>query len=190
VENERQKEIRMKAKVELVIRDEDKHLESARPLRAGIGLRVCMTLKGSENWRQKILPDIEADLFEARSPVQATAKNSELICNGTTLSTLRLSMENLSCSYRNIRSGRSYFELSNQLKEDKLSSHFDGARVIRNRLLTIFGTTLVVILDWYHLCKLRQLMSMIATNKVEESIHLKYLLPQLWRGRLLQLWSI
>lgn len=24
---------------------------------------------------------------------------------------------------------------------------------------------------------------MIATNKVEESIHLKYLLPQLWRGK-------
>lgn len=34
----------------------------------------------------------------------------------------------------------------------------DGARAIRNRLLAIFGSGVIVILDWYHLCKkLRQL---------------------------------
>ncbi|MBV8885402.1 MAG: hypothetical protein JO235_15605 [Chroococcidiopsidaceae cyanobacterium CP_BM_RX_35] len=46
----------------------------------------------------------------------------------------------------------------------------DGARVIRNRLLAIFGVAVTVILDWYHLCKkLRQLMSMIAVNKSEKN---------------------
>ena len=59
----------------------------------------------------------------------------------------------------------------------------DGARVIRQRLLAIFGVAVTVILDWYHLCKkLRQLMSMIAVNKSEKTIHLKFLIPQLWLG--------
>ena len=39
----------------------------------------------------------------------------------------------------------------------------DGAKVIRQDLYAVFGTLLVVILDWYHLGKkLRDLMSMIA----------------------------
>jgi hypothetical protein len=29
----------------------------------------------------------------------------------------------------------------------------DGAKVIRHRLLAIFGVLPVVILDWYHLCQ-------------------------------------
>lgn len=59
----------------------------------------------------------------------------------------------------------------------------DGAKVIRHRLVTIFGSGVIVILDWYHLCKkLRGLMSMIALNKIEKSQHLKFLLSQLWRG--------
>jgi len=41
-----------------------------------------------------------------------------------------------------------------------------------------------VILDWYHLCKkLRQLMSMIAVDKVEKLTHLKFLISQLWQGQ-------
>lgn len=60
----------------------------------------------------------------------------------------------------------------------------DGAKVIRQRLVTIFGPAVVVILDWYHLCKkLRGLMSMIAINKIEKSQHLKFLLSQLWQGK-------
>lgn len=60
----------------------------------------------------------------------------------------------------------------------------DGARVIRQRLVSIFGTAVVVILDWYHLCKkLRGLMSMIAVDKIEKSKHLRFLLPQLWQGK-------
>lgn len=61
----------------------------------------------------------------------------------------------------------------------------DGAKVIRQRLVTIFGTGVVVILDWYHLCKkLRGLMSMIASNKVEKSRHLKFLFSHLWQGKI------
>ena len=59
----------------------------------------------------------------------------------------------------------------------------DGARTIRHRLFTIFGTTVIVVLDWYHLSKkLRELMSMIATNKIEKAKHLKFLFSQLWQG--------
>jgi len=59
----------------------------------------------------------------------------------------------------------------------------DGARTIRHRLLTIFGVAVTIILDWYHLSKkLRELMSMIAVNKLEKAKHLKFLLSQLWQG--------
>lgn len=59
----------------------------------------------------------------------------------------------------------------------------DGARVIRHRLLTIFGVAVTVILDWYHLSKkLREMMSMIASNKLDKAKHLKFLLSQLWQG--------
>ncbi len=55
--------------------------------------------------------------------------------------------------------------------------------VIRHRLLAIFGVAVTVILDWYHLCKkLRQLMSMIAVNKSEKTVHLKFLIAQVWLG--------
>lgn len=60
----------------------------------------------------------------------------------------------------------------------------DGAKGIRERLFAIFGGTVLVILDWYHLCKkLRGLMSMIAVNKIEKQQHLKFLLAQLWQGK-------
>ncbi len=60
----------------------------------------------------------------------------------------------------------------------------DGAKVIRQRLVTVFGTEVVALLDWYHLCKkLRGLMSMIAINKVDKSRHLKFLFSHLWQGK-------
>jgi len=60
----------------------------------------------------------------------------------------------------------------------------DGARTIRHRLNSIFGSVAFLILDWYHLCKkLRLLMSMIAINQADKKIHLKFLLSQLWHGK-------
>ena len=48
----------------------------------------------------------------------------------------------------------------------------DGARSIRNRLSRLFAQPVSVILDWYHLCrKVRQLMTMIAVNRVEKQEH-------------------
>lgn len=56
--------------------------------------------------------------------------------------------------------------------------------MIRQRLVTVFGPAVVVILDWYHLCKkLRGLISLIAINKVEKSRHLKFLFSHLWQGK-------
>jgi hypothetical protein len=60
----------------------------------------------------------------------------------------------------------------------------DGAKTIRLRLSTLFGDAFVLILDWYHLCKkVRNLMSMIAINKEQKSIHVRFLLSQLWFGQ-------
>ena len=60
----------------------------------------------------------------------------------------------------------------------------DGAKTIRLRLLEIFGVAVTVILDWYHLGKkLRELISMIARNKVEKSTHLRELFQHLWHGQ-------
>jgi hypothetical protein len=57
----------------------------------------------------------------------------------------------------------------------------DGAKVIRHRLLAIFGVLPVVILDWYHLCKkVRNLMSMIAFNKEEKSNQVFTLTTMAW----------
>ncbi|WP_250126283.1 hypothetical protein [Chroococcidiopsis sp. CCMEE 29] len=74
-------------------------------------------------------------------------------------------------------------EYGSQISPLNLVAITDGARAIRHRLLTIFGLEVTVILDWDHLCKkLRALMSMIATNKLEKTKHLKFLLSQLWQG--------
>jgi hypothetical protein len=75
-------------------------------------------------------------------------------------------------------------EYSREVAPLNLGAITDGARVIRERLFAVFGATIMVILDWYHLCKkLRELMSMIAANKIEKTQHLKFLLAQLWQGR-------
>jgi len=59
----------------------------------------------------------------------------------------------------------------------------DGARTIRLRLLSIFCSAVVIILDWYHLSKkIRDFMSMIARNKQEKSEHLSVLFSHLWKG--------
>jgi len=59
----------------------------------------------------------------------------------------------------------------------------DGAQIIRQHLYSVFGITLVIILDWYHLGKkVRDLMSMIARNKEEKNCHLKFIFYHLWHG--------
>lgn len=60
----------------------------------------------------------------------------------------------------------------------------DGARAIRNRLWSIFGGQVVIILDWYHLKKkMRELLSMVAYGKEQKEEHLKILMPLLWEGK-------
>lgn len=61
----------------------------------------------------------------------------------------------------------------------------DGAQVIRQHLYAVFGATLVILLDWYHLGKkVRDLMSMIARNNDEKILHLKFVFYHLWRGEI------
>jgi Uncharacterised protein family (UPF0236) len=60
----------------------------------------------------------------------------------------------------------------------------DGARAIRNRIKSVFGGQVTIILDWYHLNKkMRELLSMISWNKEQKQEHLKYMMPLLWEGK-------
>jgi hypothetical protein len=60
----------------------------------------------------------------------------------------------------------------------------DGAKAIRCQLATIFGHSIPVILDWYHLeKKIWELMSSAARTKTEKEAHVSELLKLLWRGR-------
>ncbi len=60
----------------------------------------------------------------------------------------------------------------------------DGAKDIRGRLLAIFGVTVVIILDWFHLGKkVKQLMSMIAPTQADKETYLKFIFCQLWQGQ-------
>jgi hypothetical protein len=60
----------------------------------------------------------------------------------------------------------------------------DGAKVIRKRLERLFGDSVCLILDWYHLSqKVRDLMSMIAQNQRDKATHIQALLPLLWHGK-------
>jgi hypothetical protein len=60
----------------------------------------------------------------------------------------------------------------------------DGAKDIRSLLMNVFGIVIVIILDWYHLCKkVREFMSMIARNKQEKVEHIEFLLYHLWHGQ-------
>jgi len=60
----------------------------------------------------------------------------------------------------------------------------DGAKDIRGRLLAIFGMTVVIILDGFHLGKkVQELMSRMAPTKMEKETYLKFILDRLWRGQ-------
>jgi hypothetical protein len=59
----------------------------------------------------------------------------------------------------------------------------DGARSIRLVLQSIFGTSVCIILDWYHLqLKVKNLMSMIAYNKADKEQAIVDLKELLWSG--------
>ncbi len=60
----------------------------------------------------------------------------------------------------------------------------DGARDIRTLLFAIFGMTITVILDWYHLKKkVNEYMSMFGLPRHEKEARIKDVLHCLWRGR-------
>lgn len=59
----------------------------------------------------------------------------------------------------------------------------DGARSIRLVLQAVFGMGVCIILDWYHLqLKVKNLMSMIATNKSDKMLYINDLKLLLWVG--------
>ena len=75
-------------------------------------------------------------------------------------------------------------EYGNDVEPLKMVAISDGAKNIRTMLMAVFGVVIVIILDWYHLCKkVRGFMSMIARNKQEKAEHLEFLLYNLWHGQ-------
>lgn len=61
----------------------------------------------------------------------------------------------------------------------------DGARFICCRLESLFGPSVRVVLDWYHLSsKVRRLMGMSVQDKAAKRLHLKAILPRLWCSQL------
>lgn len=63
----------------------------------------------------------------------------------------------------------------------------DGARSIRLTLQAIFGMTVCIILDWYHLQhKVKNLMSMIAPNKELKEVYINDLKSLLWKGEAIE----
>ena len=59
-----------------------------------------------------------------------------------------------------------------------------GAKSIRYRLESVFGEQVTMILDWYHLSRLlRKLRGSIARNPVENSEYVKFVLANLWPGK-------
>lgn len=76
-------------------------------------------------------------------------------------------------------------EYGAELEKLNIVAITDGAKKIRKDFLHIFGITIVIILDWYHLSKkMKELMSMIAINKEEKQIHLNYLRKHCWEGEI------
>jgi hypothetical protein len=59
----------------------------------------------------------------------------------------------------------------------------DGARSIRATLEAVFGPSVCIVLDWYHLQhKVTSMMSMIAHNKADKELLIKDISAVLWRG--------
>jgi len=74
-------------------------------------------------------------------------------------------------------------EYGQQKEKINIVSITDGAKSIRKDLLLIFGVVIIIILDWYHLSKkVKELMCMIAMNKSDKQLHLKYILKHCWEG--------
>lgn len=60
----------------------------------------------------------------------------------------------------------------------------DGARNIRKRLETVFGKSVTIILDWFHLKKrVNENMSMMGFKKEDKKEHIKQILSYLWYGQ-------
>jgi len=69
-------------------------------------------------------------------------------------------------------------------KEMNLVAITDGARNIRLRLWRVFGVSVMIILDWFHLKKrVNEVMSMMGLPKSIKEIHITFILSHLWEGK-------
>jgi hypothetical protein len=80
-ENERQQELSMRARVEVVIRDEEGNiLSQLAPAWMDLRAQSLHDIEGAvETWRQQALPEIEADLLtQAQSQFTQEIKKPEI----------------------------------------------------------------------------------------------------------------
>ena len=79
--------------------------------------------------------------------------------------------------------GRIIEEYGTSVKALNIVAINDGARDIRTLLFDIFGMTISIILDWYHLKKkVNEYMSMFGLPRSDKEAHIKDVLHCLWRG--------
>jgi len=79
--------------------------------------------------------------------------------------------------------GRIIEEYGTSVKPLNIVALNDGARDIRTLLFGIFGMTISIILDWYHLKKkVNEYMSMFGLLRSDKEAHIKDVLHCLWRG--------
>jgi len=106
-----------------VIQDEEGNILSLDYL-MDLGSQSLHDIEGAvEDWRQKVLPDMEADLLDKAQSQFTQGQKSELTCNGTSPYSLRPYMENSIQlqKYQVDGIGVSYFELTQQLAEGYIS---------------------------------------------------------------------
>ncbi len=143
--------------------------------------------------KQKVNEEKPIDLLEKRQPPVEKEKSSPVFTNIAMLQKKNQEFEFIvapidekgqeTVSLPDMLKSRVIQEYGSETEPVPIVAITDGAQVIRQHLYLVFGVMLIIILDWYHLGKkIRELMSMIARNKDEKNIHLKFIFYHLWRG--------
>lgn len=151
--------------------------------------------KQNRVYKQKVNKDIPSGSAEKTARLAAKEKSPPVFTNVVMLQKKNRAFEHMVAPID--EKGRETVSLPDMLKSRVIEEYgqateplpvvaiTDGAQVIRQHLHAVFGATLVILLDWYHLGKkVRDLMSMIARNNDEKILHLKFVFYHLWRGEI------
>ena len=143
--------------------------------------------------KQKVNEEKPIDLLEKRQPPVEKEKSSPVFTNIAMLQKKNQEFEFIvapidekgqeTVSLPDMLKSRVIQEYGSETEPVPIVAITDVIKSFVSILYLVFGVMLIIILDWYHLGKkIRELMSMIARNKDEKNIHLKFIFYHLWRG--------